>query len=663
MLCAALNVVGENFHCPKCEKEFRVPPPQSAPSVMRVFPPAPRIAMAPLAAARPKAQAAAAPRPPVTVANAGTFKGALFGRKGWCLVDCLSGAWVMIDTFPFEIGSADAVDLKIEDLLADHCTLKETRDQGLCLVKSSAQAGVTVNGGEAGEVTSLAPNSDYTLKLGARCFALRGGRSMEAWHRHLDPALWCVLEGNTPGAPVRADELQGYVVQRVRNPENVLVAPKGLAPGAGFLFGHFCEALEHLRAVQQAAATDEVATASVSMAAPGGPQLICPVCWLPFEKGDVMHIAQHETLRGDPQLGVDAALRFHANRFDDNGHALDALGLPCPDLACPHCRRKLPPGFLDVPHHIFSIVGAPSAGKSYYMSVLARMLPRALYTHFNIVFRDADPTGNAKLNVMKNRLFTGATPEQVYLDKTNLEGEMYEEMIRQGRRVKLPRPFIFSLGVEHDQSRSCALVLYDNAGEHFEPGIDEANSPGAQHIAAASGVFFLFDPTVNLEFRRKLAGHKDPQLFESKGMDQQDTILAEMEVRIKRLLHLDRRSKIHTPLAMLIGKYDVWMDLLPKDALVYPIHDGLLDMDMVKANSQCVRNLMLEICPEMVANAEILSDDVMYFPVSAFGHTPLKLPDGRIAPDPLQLRPQYVEVPVIWALAQTIPGLIPAHVK
>ena len=44
--------------------------------------------------------------------------------------------------------------------------------------------------------------------------------------------------------------------------------------------------------------------------------------------------------------------------------ALDALGLPCPDLACPHCRRKLPPGFLDVPHHIFSMVGAPSAGKS-----------------------------------------------------------------------------------------------------------------------------------------------------------------------------------------------------------------------------------------------------------------------------------------------------------
>ena len=145
-VCVANNVVGSNFHCPYCEKEFRVPVPQSA-SITPLPTAAPRIPMAAAPLSRPTAPPAFAPPAPVVATSAGTFKGSLFGRKGWCLVDCLSGAWVMIDTFPFEIGSADAVDLKIEDLLADHCTLKETRDQGLCLVKSSAQAGVIVNGG------------------------------------------------------------------------------------------------------------------------------------------------------------------------------------------------------------------------------------------------------------------------------------------------------------------------------------------------------------------------------------------------------------------------------------------------------------------------------------------------------------------------------------
>jgi len=45
-------------------------------------------------------------------------------------------------------------------------------------------------------------------------------------------------------------------------------------------------------------------------------QLLCPVCWLPIEKGDLMHIAVHDSLRGDPILGEDVALRFHASQFD-----------------------------------------------------------------------------------------------------------------------------------------------------------------------------------------------------------------------------------------------------------------------------------------------------------------------------------------------------------
>ena len=100
-------------------------------------------------------------------------------------------------------------------------------------------------------------------------------------------------------------------------------------------------------------------------------------------------LATHDSLRGDPVLGEDAAQRFLATRFNDRGQALDALGLPCTEFACPHCRRVLPPGFTEMTHHIISIVGDQSAGKSYYLSVLLKMLPAPACTIiFSVVFQD-----------------------------------------------------------------------------------------------------------------------------------------------------------------------------------------------------------------------------------------------------------------------------------
>src|SRR5689334_22918900 len=43
-------------------------------------------------------------------------------------------------------------------------------------------------------------------------------------------------------------------------------------------------------------------------------EFTCPVCWLRFDTGDIMHIAVHDSLRGDPVLGEDAQQRFLATR-------------------------------------------------------------------------------------------------------------------------------------------------------------------------------------------------------------------------------------------------------------------------------------------------------------------------------------------------------------
>src|SRR5439155_1969479 len=130
----------------------------------------------------------------------------------------------------------------------------------------------------------------------------------------------------------------------------------------------------------------------------------------------------------------------------------------------------------------------------YYLSVLLKMLPASLFEQFSVVFQDADPVGNAVINGMKQTLFGAQTPEGARLAKTQLEGIMYERLPRYGRMVALPKPFVFSVASETDPTRRCSLIFYDNAGEHFQPGRDSADSPGAQHVASSAGILFLFDP-------------------------------------------------------------------------------------------------------------------------------------------------------------------------
>jgi hypothetical protein len=370
-----------------------------------------------------------------------------------------------------------------------------------------------------------------------------------------------------------------------------------------------------------------------------------------------MHLAVHDSLRGDPVLGEDAQQRFLATRFNNAGQALDAMGLPSSEVACPHCRRKLPPSFLGMPHHIISLVGDQSAGKSYFLSVLTKVLPATLYRDFGIVFQDSDPTGNAPVNDMRKALFGAQTPAQAKLAKTVFEGAMYERLPRQGRMAALPRPFVYTLEPEDKTRERCALIFYDNAGEHFQPGVNIVEQPGAQHVASAAGIIFLFDPFNSPEFRRAIRDTQDPQL-EKPVVDQQDIILAEMRTRIQMIRNLRPGEPINTPVAFVVGKCDVWLQLLNGKPLCEPLREGKLDRTAVEENSDTIRELTHRLCPPVVANAEALSTNVMFFAASSFGHTPLKIGPGEYVPDPAKLQPMHVEVPLLWILSQICPPLV-----
>lgn len=389
---------------------------------------------------------------------------------------------------------------------------------------------------------------------------------------------------------------------------------------------------------------------------------LCPSCWSTFRQEDALSIATHPSLYGDSLLGEDSMKRFKPVHFGSQGLPIDERGSLCTEFACPHCHHKLPPFYDRVRQHIFSLVGVPAAGKTYYLTSLIHDLELQLPRDFGISFRDADPTGNAPLNEMRMRVFTAKTPQEAYIGKTRLQGRLYRTVHCHGENYSMPYPFIYTINKSHS---SYSLVMYDNAGENYEPARPIVQSIGSDHIKVASAIFFLFDPTTNPSFRALLKDTSDPQLKTSLyPPGRQALMLSEMEIRLRTSLNVHPGEKIDKPLAVIIGKCDTWMPLLGPEPLLPIVVQGKLRPKNMEANSDRLRELLFRICPHICMNAEAISEKVCYFAASSLGAPPVEFRDEEtgqtlIGPASGQLTPFRVTDPVIWALSCLEPSLFP----
>lgn len=402
----------------------------------------------------------------------------------------------------------------------------------------------------------------------------------------------------------------------------------------------------------------------------------CPHCWHRFHPHETLAVARHTSLRS-PSV-VEGALRFLPSRFNEAGNPIDPMGEECLDLACPRCYLILNRSNLTIPALFASIVGAPASGKSYYLAAALWSLRRTLQ-RFGWAATDASPTDNAILHANEQRLFLPADPDEaVMLAKTDQSGgELYSSIEVRGRPELLLRPFQFLLTstatATRDQATKRLLVLYDNAGEHFQPG----NPLGAEvtrHLAHSRVIMFLFDPTQDPRMR-SICRKDDPQV--TKGprgggfrgtVVRQESILDEVAHRIRTLRNVKSGDPISAALIVILAKAD--------------LHDGLrkilqerpsalrskpctsLDLDLVRQVSERCRSIIQESCPEFVACAEAMARKVLFIPASALGCSPeeTEAADGStfLGIQPKHIQPLWAEVPFLVALQALDPGAFPS---
>ncbi len=550
------------------------------------------------------------------------------------VLNCRSGTYTEIATLPVFLNSVLEVSSEAEAVVQINKNAK-----GAIVVSPINADNVFANSSKL--TTSTLVGDVLTLSCAENLCYVSAENDIIKRFSGVNTSRWQIfyIESGRVEGEYAFEQIKDFVQQQGLSGDGLAFCPTNFEVGFSFgsVFGGNTASLE----------------ASVPMLAASANALICPMCWLKFDIGDAMSIATHESLRGDSVLGPAEMQRFLPTSFNEDGVALDDAGIPSPDVACPHCRKRLPQNYFDYKQQIFSIVGAPSAGKSYYLSVLIDKLQESLFKNSKIQLKDIDPSGNMIITQMKSKLFSAKSPDEAIIPKTAFEGAMYERYPRFGKMVSLPKPITYSLEKEgHDK---VAMVLYDNAGEHFEPGLDVEQSPGAMHVASSSGILFLFDPAANKDFKLRLAGYPDPQLSISGRVDYQESILAEMDIRIKRIQAMEHSKRLSTPLAVVVGKSDIWEHLLGSK-LPEPLENGVLNTEAINEASSILRDFLQEIAPSIVMQAEMISSDVKYFAASPLGHSPQVIESGsnagKIAPIPEKIKPQNVEVPLMWLLSK-----------
>ena len=396
-----------------------------------------------------------------------------------------------------------------------------------------------------------------------------------------------------------------------------------------------------------------------------GKEIICPHCWGKFPVEEILYIARHPDLFGDEVVpGEFEHLRFLPSRFTSEGHALDARNMVCPDMACPFCHLRIPQTIIELNSLFFSIVGATGSGKSYFLASMVWELRNSLSSLFNFAFSDADPQVNAVINEYEEQLFLNPNAGEVtVVKKTELTGELYRVVKLNNMNTSLPMPFIFKLQPTDnsiDQEKFTKnVILYDNAGEHFQPGREEEDQPATRHLIHSNGIVFLFDPVLDAKMRKEFKTD-DPQIaLLADKITNQETLLAEMIRRIRLYSDMKTTDRYENPLIITVSKYDLWKGLFPEElesVTPWSCSDDQFsykfDLNTLMNISFQMRKILIKILPSFVKTAEAFSSRVFFIPASSFGtESEVDKRSGLLGVRPENIKSIWTEIPILILMA------------
>lgn len=379
--------------------------------------------------------------------------------------------------------------------------------------------------------------------------------------------------------------------------------------------------------------------------------IVCPNCWRDFSPQNLRFISESPGLIGDPVMGPLEQLRFRPMRFDASGNALDPEDARCNRIACPACHIELPRVVLEIGQLPISVVGAPRSGKTNLLAAgMWGLAQHSSWYGFQVV--DADPAFNTAIHQNESTLFTNSDASaDVTLPKTDVGGvALYRAVRVAGNEEMMPRPAFFL--THRIGARLCRLmVLYDNAGEHFLPGAQEASfGSSTRHLERSKTLVMVFDPLQDQRFRSRFAPSHQSQ--ENAAHQRQELLFTEVVARIRRLRALDPSAPIAIPVVIALTKADVWAEAaLGENWPVLPAErDAESILRHLRELSGRLRDVMKGVAPEFEAVATALASDVWFVPVSALGTSPKKRSDGSYSILASEIRPRWAEMPFVLSL-------------
>src|SRR5947208_16882328 len=92
----------------------------------------------------------------------------IFGKPRWAIFNARTGEATLIEHMPFEIGSAEDVDLRLTSagIAPKHCAINNIGDEGVSIVRKDASAKEILQGA-AIEHRRLKHSIQHTLDLGS----------------------------------------------------------------------------------------------------------------------------------------------------------------------------------------------------------------------------------------------------------------------------------------------------------------------------------------------------------------------------------------------------------------------------------------------------------------------------------------------------------------